>query len=66
MRSSAGLDVAAAQRAQEFWSSWFADPIYLTGDYPECMRAQLGDRLPRFTPEEQKLVLGSSDFYGMK
>jgi len=58
--------IAAAQRAQEFWVSWFADPIYLTGDYPACMREQLGDRLPTFSEEEKKLVLGSSDFYGMK
>lgn len=55
----------AAQRAQEFWVAWFADPIYLTGDYPQCMRDQLGDRLPTFTRDEQQLVLGSSDFYGM-
>ncbi|ORY56435.1 glycoside hydrolase family 1 protein [Leucosporidium creatinivorum] len=58
-------NIAAAQRAQEFWVSWFADPIYLTGDYPSCMREQLGDRLPTFSKEEKKLVLGSSDFYGM-
>jgi beta-glucosidase len=59
------LDVEAAERAREFEIAWFADPIYKTGDYPESMRQQLGDRLPRFTPEESKLVLGSSDFYGM-
>ncbi|KAL4810035.1 hypothetical protein BDV18DRAFT_150431 [Aspergillus unguis] len=41
------------------------DPLYSTGDYPASMRAQLGDRLPHFTPEESKLVLGSSEFYGM-
>lgn len=58
-------DVEAAQRAQEFEIAWFADPLYKTGDYPESMRAQLGDRLPRFTPEESKLVLGSSEAYGM-
>lgn len=29
------------------------------------MRAQLVDRLPHFIVEESKLVLGSSDFYGM-
>lgn len=29
------------------------------------MRAQLGDRLPRFTPAEAALVKGSNDFYGM-
>lgn len=59
------LDVAAAQRALEFEIAWFADPVHKTGDYPPSMRAQLDDRLPRFTPEESKLVLGSSDFYGM-
>lgn len=45
----------------EFWISWYADPIYLTGDYPACMKEQLGDRLPKFTPEQSKLVRGSSD-----
>lgn len=59
------LDVAAAQRALEFEVAWFADPVHKTGDYPPSMRAQLGDRLPEFTEEESKLVLGSSDFYGM-
>jgi len=46
-------------------AGWFADPIYLNGDYPSSMREILGDRLPRFTAEESALVLGSSDFYGM-
>ena len=40
------------------------DPIYL-GDYPAYMKEMLGDRLPRFTPEELALVHGSSEFYGM-
>ena len=59
------LDIAAAQRAREFEISWFADPIYGSGNYPSSMRAQLGSRLPTFTPEERELVKGSSDFYGM-
>ncbi|KKK17471.1 hypothetical protein ARAM_005164 [Aspergillus rambellii] len=58
-------DQEAAERAREFEIAWFADPLYTTGDYPASMRAQLGDRLPHFTPEESKLVLGSSEFYGM-
>jgi beta-glucosidase len=29
------------------------------------MRKQLGDRLPKFTPEQRALVQGSNDFYGM-
>lgn len=40
------------------------DPIYL-GHYPPYMREVLGDRLPVFTPDELKVVKGSSDFYGM-
>ncbi|KAH6699278.1 beta-glucosidase [Verticillium dahliae] len=58
-------DVEAAERAREFEIAWFADPLYKTGDYPASMRAQLGDRLPRFTEEESRLVLGSSEVYGM-
>ena len=29
------------------------------------MKEMLGDRLPRFTPEELAVVTGSSEFYGM-
>ncbi|KAI9374277.1 glycoside hydrolase superfamily [Aspergillus egyptiacus] len=58
-------DQEAAERAREFENTWFADSLYRSGDYPASMRAQVDDRLPRFTPEESKLVLGSSDFYGM-
>ncbi|OAQ70243.1 beta-glucosidase [Pochonia chlamydosporia 170] len=57
-------DVEACERKIEFAISWFADPIY-KGDYPESMKRQLGDRLPKFTPEEIALVHGSNDFYGM-
>ncbi|CAD0106445.1 unnamed protein product [Aureobasidium uvarum] len=57
-------DVEACQRKLEFSIAWFADPVY-HGDYPESMRKQLGDRLPKFTPEQRALVQGSNDFYGM-
>jgi beta-glucosidase len=59
-----GLTIAA-QRRLEFWIGHYADPVYLTGDYPPSMRAQLGSRLPSFTAEESRLLKGSSDFYGM-
>ncbi|KAJ3049368.1 Beta-glucosidase 1B [Rhizophlyctis rosea] len=58
-------DIEAAQRKNEFAISWYADPVYLSGDYPASMRQQLGDRLPYFTKEETALMKGSSDFYGM-
>ncbi|KAF9876717.1 putative beta-glucosidase protein [Colletotrichum karsti] len=60
-------DVEAAERAKDFEIGWFAEPLYGKGecDYPKSMRAQLGERLPRFTDEEKRLVKGSSEFYGM-
>ena len=57
-------DREAAERALEFFLAWFADPIY-KGDYPACMRARLGDRLPHFSAAEKELILGSSDFFGL-
>ncbi len=57
-------DIAAAQRSLEFFLAWFADPVY-KGDYPDSMRSALGERLPVFTPEEQALLKGSSDFFGL-
>ncbi len=57
-------DREAAQRALEFFLSWFADPIYL-GDYPQVMKDRLGDRLPSFTNEDKKIIHGSSDFFGL-
>ncbi|KAG1896511.1 glycoside hydrolase family 1 protein [Suillus fuscotomentosus] len=51
-------NVEAAQHALD------VDPIYL-GHYPEYMKQMLQERLPEFTPEELKVVKGSSDFYGM-
>lgn len=57
-------DKAAAERALEFFLAWFADPLY-RGDYPASMRERLGDRLPKFTPAESRLLKGSSDFFGL-
>lgn len=40
------------------------DPL-TGGDYPFIMRTLLGDRLPRFTDEESRLIKGSFDFIGL-
>ncbi|KAG8376373.1 hypothetical protein BUALT_Bualt09G0056700 [Buddleja alternifolia] len=57
-------DVAAAARAVDFMWGWFVAPI-ATGDYPPTMRQYVGDRLPRFSAEQKRLVKGSYDFIGM-
>lgn len=58
------VHVEAAQRHVEFMLGWFADPIWL-GDYPDSMRKLVGDRLPKFTAAQKRLLKGSSDVFGL-
>ncbi len=58
------LDIAAAQRALEYYLGWFADPIFL-GDYPECMKRNVAERLPALTNDEKRLLHGSADFFAL-
>ncbi|KAL2503240.1 Beta-glucosidase [Forsythia ovata] len=57
-------DQDAARRAMDFMLGWFVEPL-ITGDYPENMIKNVGDRLPKFTEKEEKLVKGSYDFLGI-
>lgn len=63
--TASAADVAAAQRSMEFNLGWLADPIYF-GDYPASMRSRLGARLPTFTPEQQRLLMNSTDFFALQ
>jgi beta-glucosidase/6-phospho-beta-glucosidase/beta-galactosidase len=59
-------DVAAADRSVLFQLGWFSEPIFGgNGDYPPEMRKLYGDRLPRFTTEQRRLLNGSADFFGL-
>lgn len=40
-------------------------PPHLQGDYPTVMRERVGNRLPRFTAEQQRMLKGSCDFFGL-
>jgi beta-glucosidase len=62
--TNSSADLAASERHIEWQVSWYADPIF-KGDYPLSMRQAVGARLPVFTPEEKKLLLGSWDYFGM-
>ena len=42
----------------------FMDPL-TTGDYPHTMRSLVGNRLPKFSKEQSKMVKGSFDFIGL-
>ncbi|VAI19669.1 unnamed protein product [Triticum turgidum subsp. durum] len=56
-------DIAAAERMNDFHVGWYMHPL-VHGDYPPVMRKNVGSRLPSFTGEELKRVLGSFDFVG--
>ena len=45
----------------------FMDPLtgLTNGDYPHSMQSLVGNRLPKFTKEQSKLVNGSFDFLGL-
>ena len=58
------LDVEASERALQFFYGWYTDPLY-TGEYPELMRSRLGKRLPEFSADEKKMLIGSTDFLGL-
>ncbi|KAB1224903.1 Beta-glucosidase 29 [Morella rubra] len=53
----------AAARGLDFAFGWFVNPITY-GDYPESMRAIVGNRLPNFTEAQSNTLQGSLDFLG--
>ncbi|KAK9084203.1 hypothetical protein Scep_030674 [Stephania cephalantha] len=57
-------DQYAAQRARDFHIGWFLHPI-VYGEYPKTMQEIVGDRLPKFTKREIKIVKASMDFLGV-
>eukprot|EP00262_Sarcandra_glabra_P002705 TRINITY_DN1310_c0_g3_i2.p1 TRINITY_DN1310_c0_g3~~TRINITY_DN1310_c0_g3_i2.p1 ORF type:complete len:433 (-),score=59.38 TRINITY_DN1310_c0_g3_i2:272-1570(-) len=57
-------DQQAAQRARDFHIGWFLHPI-VYGEYPRTMMEIVGERLPKFTSAEVKMVKGSIDFVGI-
>ncbi|KAG8650095.1 hypothetical protein MANES_07G001500v8 [Manihot esculenta] len=54
----------AASRARDFLIGWIMHPITY-GDYPATMRYLVGNRLPKFTEPQAKMVAGSFDFIGV-
>ncbi|XP_052129911.1 myrosinase 1 [Frankliniella occidentalis] len=73
-KTASKADVDAAQRYMEWQYAWYADPFFF-GDYPASMRQTIDalssaenrsdSRLPRFTAEEKKIVMGAMDYLGV-
>ncbi|KAK6192766.1 hypothetical protein SNE40_004184 [Patella caerulea] len=68
-------DLAASLRALEFQLGWWANPIFVNGDYPNVMKDYVAEksirqgfsesRLPKFTADEMKANKGTFDFMGI-
>ena len=73
--SDSQADINAADREMEFKLGSLLSPLVGTGNYPQVMIDSIGNRslqqgfnesrLPKFTAEEQKLLLGATDFVGI-
>ncbi|XP_075386152.1 lactase/phlorizin hydrolase [Tenrec ecaudatus] len=68
-------DLKASERFLHFMLGWFAHPIFVDGDYPAALRAQIQQKneqcsspvaqLPEFTVAEKQMLKGSADFLGL-
>ncbi|KAM9835298.1 cytosolic beta-glucosidase isoform 3-T3 [Syngnathus typhle] len=74
-RPEHAADVAASDRSLAFTLGWFAWPLFVTGDYPDVMRAAIdaqssnlgydgSPRLPAFS-EDEPSALGTADFFAL-
>ncbi len=70
-------DIEAAERANQFKLGWFANPIFVNGDYPQVMKDQVArksqlegrntSRLPEFTEAEKARIVGKvSNIYNWR
>lgn len=56
-------DAKAVQQAWDFNEGWFANPIFLTGDYPAGLKTYVSGFLPAFNDSQKALINGTADFY---
>jgi beta-glucosidase/6-phospho-beta-glucosidase/beta-galactosidase len=62
-RTDSAEDAVAVRRAWAFNEAWFADPIFLTGDYPSLLKDYVSTFLPAFTEDQKKQINGSGDIF---
>lgn len=61
--TNSSADAQAVSRAWDFNDGWFADPVFLTGDFPETVKNYTSSFLPAFTQAQKTLINGSADYF---
>ncbi len=56
-------DAIAVQRAWDFNEGWFANPIWLGGDYPSYLKGYVSTFLRNLTSEEKSSINGTGDVF---
>jgi hypothetical protein len=51
------------KRSWDFNEGWFAEPVFLTGDYPATLKAYTSTFLRNFTQAEMQAINGSADIF---
>lgn len=64
------MDWVARERELQFTGGWWANPVYVDGNWPEMMIYSNENRqekitLPELSASEQAEILGTSDFFGL-
>jgi beta-glucosidase/6-phospho-beta-glucosidase/beta-galactosidase len=62
-RTNSSDDALATQRAWDFNEGWFANPVYIDGDYPPALKDYVSTFLPAFTDEQKQVLNGSADLF---
>ena len=58
-------DALAVQRAWDFNEGWFANPVFIDGDYPKYLKEYTSTFLRNFTDEEKAAIKGTADFFAI-
>ena len=56
-------DALATQRAWDFNEGWFANPIFINGDYPPSLKEYISTLGLEFSQEEKELINGTADLF---
>jgi beta-glucosidase/6-phospho-beta-glucosidase/beta-galactosidase len=62
--TDSSADAEAAARYLDFQVGLYAEPVFLTGDYPASVRARVPS-LPKFTQAQSDALKGSADYFAL-